>query len=85
MAMKASSPNEDKIALVSGTEIYGVGAGVGGDHSYLTFGWDRHRLLTIVNENASVRLDWPKNDFFNVRVGSQPPFLSEGQRQSEEK
>jgi hypothetical protein len=75
LKMKASPPNEGVQAVVKGTETLGVNLSTGRDDYYVGLGWDRRRLITI-SSNAAVRLEWPNGDFFNVRVGTIPPFAT---------
>ena len=79
MQMKVVAPNEGCRAVVKGTEILGLALGTGEESYYTVFGWDKRRALTVVDENISVRLEWPDSDFFKVRVGSDPPFILEGE------
>jgi len=75
MTMKAEAAREDNKAIVKGVEIYGIGLGLGRQEYYATLGWDRRTLISVVDKDTSVRLEWPSSDFFDVRVGSHPPFL----------
>jgi hypothetical protein len=76
MKMKVAAPREETKATVKGVEIYGIGLGLGRQEYYTVFGWDRRTLLSVLDNNTSVRLEWPSNDFFDVRVGSLPPFVN---------
>ncbi len=78
MVMKASAPREGHRAIVRGTEVTGLTLGNVGGQGYLTVGWEKRQQLEIVDENTAIRLEWPKGDFFNVRVGSKWPHLFEG-------
>ncbi|MDF0676603.1 MAG: hypothetical protein P0120_20050 [Nitrospira sp.] len=75
MKMKAEAAREDNKAIVKGVVIYGIGLGFGRQEYYAVFGWDRRTLLSIVDKDTSVRLEWPSSDFFDVRVGSRPPYI----------
>lgn len=75
MKMKVSEPNEGVKAVVTGTEAYGFAAGTNEDGAALSLGWARSSHLKIMEEDASVRIEWPTNSLFNVRVGTEPPFL----------
>lgn len=77
MRMKAEAAREDNKAIVKGVELYGIGLGFGRQDYYAVLGWDRRTLLSVVDKDTSVRLEWPSSDFFDVRVGSRPPFLDD--------
>jgi hypothetical protein len=80
--MKVSAPNEGCRATVEGTEIFGLAVGTGEESYYTVLGWDRRRMLTVIDENTAVMLEWPDSDFFKVRVGSDPPFLLNDEQKS---
>ncbi len=73
MKMKASAPLEECRATVAGVETLGLALGVGAQDYYVLLGWDNRRLLRILHRDTSVRLEWPSSDFFDIRVGSEPP------------
>lgn len=75
MVMKASVPREGHQAIVRGTEVLGMALGNVGGQGYFTFGWEKRQQVEIVDENTAIRLEWPKGDFFNVRVGSDWPRI----------
>jgi hypothetical protein len=76
--MKAAPPNEGVQATVKGVEVLGASIKFGDDDTHLMVGWNKTSQLAVVSEGASVRLEWPNSDMFSVRVGSLPPFLSDG-------
>jgi hypothetical protein len=41
----------------------------------MTAGWDNRRRI-VMGSNASLSLEWPNSSFFNVRVGTTPPFAT---------
>lgn len=73
MAVQPSS--EGVRAVVNGTQSLGLGVGLGQQDYYLSAGWNDQRILRVADD-TSVRLEWPTADFFNVRVGTNPPFLT---------
>lgn len=75
MKMKAAPPNEGVLSLVKGTETLGFNLSAGREDYHLGVGWDYRRRI-VVSSNAAVRLEWPNGDFFNVRVGTAPPFAT---------
>ncbi|MBW1797720.1 MAG: hypothetical protein JRJ21_04800 [Deltaproteobacteria bacterium] len=84
MKMKISQPEESLRAVLKGREVLGVGISLGQEDYGLIAGWHRRSQLDVVDENASIRLEWPSGDIFNVRIGSIPPFIKseEGQARS---
>jgi hypothetical protein len=68
-------------AVISGASLLGVGVGLGREDFYLTAGWD-YRRRVVLGSNAALALEWPGADFFNLRVGTNPPFLTPGYRYS---
>ena len=75
MKMKIAPQNEGVQAVVKGTETLGFNLAAGQEDYHIGLGWDYRRQI-VVSSNASVRLEWPTGDFFNVRAGSIPPFLT---------
>lgn len=75
MKMKAAPPNEGVQAVVKGTEMLGFHIGAGQEEYHIGLGWDYRRRI-VISSNATVRLEWPNGDFFNVRVGTAPPFAT---------
>ncbi len=76
MKMKAPPPNEGVQTVVKGTETLGLSLGAGQEDCHVGLGWDYRRRLSV-SSNATVRLEWPTGDFFNVRVGTVPPFATQ--------
>ena len=77
MKMKVTPPTEDVVAVVGGTETLGIGAGTTTGSTEVSLGWNRTTRLSIVDQDASLRLEWPTASFFNVRVGTRPPLLEQ--------
>ena len=75
MKMKAAPPNEGVQATVKGIETLGFNVGAGLEEYHIGLGWDCRRRI-LISSNASVRLEWPNGDFFNMRVGTAPPFAT---------
>ena len=84
MQMKVSASNEGVRAIVRGTETVGVAIGVGEDESYALLGWQKLSNLYIVDSDTAVRLEWPSSDLFEVRVGTEFPFLESTANSGEE-
>lgn len=81
MRMKAAPVAQGLESVVAGTSSAGVSLGAGREDYYLTAGWDYRRRI-VIGTNAAFALDWPNADFFNVRVGTNPPYLTPGYRYS---
>lgn len=75
MRMRVSEPVEGVRATVKSTEVLGASIGVSKDDRHIVAGWNRRTRLDAIDENTSVRFEWPTSDLFDVRVGSDPPFL----------
>ena len=73
MKMKAAPPCEGVQAVVKGIETLGFNMGAGQEDYHIGAGWDYRRRI-VISSNTAVRLEWPNGDFFNVRVGTAPPF-----------
>lgn len=84
MQMKVAAPNEGVRAIVRGTETVGVAVGVGEEMGYALLGWQQLTNLYIVDTDTAVRLEWPSSDFFEVRVGTEFPFLESTANSGEE-
>jgi hypothetical protein len=74
LKMAVHPSDEGVTAVVKGTQIFGLGLGLGQKDYYLTAGWSNQRYITVAN-NTSVRFEWPTADFFNVRVGTNFPTM----------
>jgi hypothetical protein len=81
MRMKAAPVAQGVESVVAGTSMAGLSLGAGREDYYLTAGWDYRRRI-VIGTNAAFALDWPNADFLNVRVGTNPPFITPGYRYS---
>jgi hypothetical protein len=77
MVMKVSAPREGNRAIMRATEVVGVTIGKGDGQHYLTVGWEKRQRMEIVGENTAIRLEGPRGDFVNIRVGSEWPVAFE--------
>ena len=75
--MKVAPTSEGVQAIVKGNEVLGASVKVGADDYHVILGWSRTSQMSVINESTSVRLEWPTNDLFTVRVGTRPPFLQD--------
>ena len=80
MMLKASVPKEGLKATVRGTVLSGVSIGLADQGGYLTLGYEKRQLMEIIDKDTAVRLEWPRGDLLNLRVGSEWPteILSNG-------
>ena len=82
LRMKAAPVSGTNIeSVIAGSSVAGVSLGLGREDYYLTAGWDYRRRI-VVGTDAALALEWPNADFFNVRIGTNPPFLTPGYRYS---
>ncbi len=77
LVMKASSPKEGHRALIRGTDVAGLALGKSDAGGYLIVGWEQRRLVEIIDQNTSLRLEWPNTNFLNLRVGSDWPHYKD--------
>ncbi|MGD9159660.1 MAG: hypothetical protein PVG39_14700 [Desulfobacteraceae bacterium] len=75
--MKIAPPEEDVLATVKGSEVLGMSIKFAPEDSHFMVGWNETSQTTILDENSSLRLEWPTNDPFSIRVGSKPLLPSE--------
>ena len=75
MKMRASPPNEGVQAVVKGIETLGLNLAAGREDYHIGLGWDYRRRI-VISSNSAVRLEWPNGNFFNIRVGTVPPFAA---------
>ena len=73
--MKVAPASEGVQAIVKSATVVGANVKIAADDTHVTVGWDRSTQMAVMSEGASVRLEWPNNNLFNMRVGSRPPFL----------
>jgi hypothetical protein len=73
--MKVAPVSEGIQAIVKGATVVGASVKIAPDDNHVVIGLDKTSQMAVVSEGASVRLEWPTNDLFSVRVGSRPPFL----------
>jgi hypothetical protein len=76
LKMNAGPPSEGVQAVVKGTSTLGFNLATGSDDYGIGVGWDYRRRI-VISSNATVRLEWPNGDFFNIRVGTTPPFATD--------
>lgn len=74
MMLKASTPRENLKATVRGTALSGLSIGVGDPGTSLTIGWEKRQLVEITDKSTAVRLEWPRGDLLNLRIGSEWPL-----------
>lgn len=70
----AGGEGEGVQAVVTGMEVYGVGARVGAGRKYLMLGWLSDQELTAVDEHVSIRFEDAGGGLFRMRVGTRPPW-----------
>lgn len=75
MKMRVAEPDEGVRAVVKGTSQLGFAVGLGQEDPSLSVGWSNSRRLSVLNENTSVRFEWPTSGFYNVRVGTNAPQI----------
>jgi hypothetical protein len=75
MKMKSAPVDDRAEMVVTGVETLGVSIGAGRDNSHVMAGWNNQQRI-VLSTNTSVSLAWPDEDFFNVRLGRTPPFLT---------
>lgn len=61
-------------AIATQTETFGLGLGAGSADPHLALGWNRHTRIAVPNDTA-LSIKWPTSQLFDVRLGTQPPFL----------
>lgn len=74
MALKVQPSIEAVQATINGQDSFGLSVGTTANGGHLTAGWHSERRVIVSPTNSSVRVEWPSCDFFNLRVGSRPPF-----------
>jgi hypothetical protein len=75
MQMRVTSPAEGLQAVVRGVDTIGLAAGTGAGNGYLLAGWQSVQRVDVVNDNTSVRLEFPSNTLLSIRVGSSFPLM----------
>jgi hypothetical protein len=86
MRMKVGEPNEGVRAVVTGTDTLGIAAGSVASERRFTLGWERLSRLRVIDENTTVRFEWPTADLFMLRIGSDlPPNLDRWNNQNYQK
>lgn len=78
--MKVAPANEGVQATVKGATVVGASVKIAPDDTHLVIGLDKTSQMAVMSDDASVRLEWPTNDLFSVRVGSRPPFLPDHEK-----
>jgi hypothetical protein len=76
MRMRVQPPAEGVQAVVKGSSIVGVKVGGGEDDYGVSLGYDSQRVILISQSNVAFGLEWPDASFFNVRIGTNPPFAA---------
>lgn len=73
LRMKVSQEAGGPTAVVTGTRSCGIGAGTAAGGGYALVGYQDLRTIEVLAEDSEVRLEWPTQDFFSVRVGKDFP------------
>ncbi|MBL8764660.1 MAG: hypothetical protein JNM07_10370 [Phycisphaerae bacterium] len=71
--MRATPAEEGVRATLTEVGVLGIGVGITPRQSYVSAGWNQVRFLEV-RDDTTVRLEWPRSDFFSVRVGALPPW-----------
>ena len=74
MKMKVTPPQEGIEAVVHGINFMGFGISKTPEDFSLITGIYHKSRIEILAEDTALRLEWPKNDLFSVRVGKSIPF-----------
>jgi len=85
LAIRVAPPAEGVQAVVTEVETLGIGAGSVAQGGYVTLGWQQSQTLSVIEENTSVRLEWPTDKPMDVRVGVGFPGLRTIDQESDEK
>ena len=73
MVMKAAPAGQDKVAVVSGVDIWGFGfSALKGDGVILTIGYSSERQVQIVKKDARLGLKWPARGLLKMLVFDRP-------------
>lgn len=75
LRMRVVPPTNGPQAVVKGYTVVGGKVGGSADDYGVAFGYDSRRLIQIAPEGARFTLEWPDASFFNVRIGTNTPFL----------
>lgn len=75
MRMRVQPPDAGVQAVVKGYSVVGVKVGGSEDDYGVSLGYDSQRRILISQSNAAFGLEWPNASFFNVRIGTNPPFV----------
>ena len=82
LKMRSVPLNDEKVAIVKGTQMLGFNIGAGQENFYLGIGWDYRSRLSILETNTAITFIWPTNtlwlpgDLFRVRLGTNWPYQS---------
>jgi hypothetical protein len=82
LRMRIQEPAEGIQAVVKGVQTTGAKFGVGTEEYGFLIGYDNRRTVFVSPTNAAFVLEWPDASFFNLRVGTNPPFLPKDTNQS---
>lgn len=72
MVMKSAPSTSPRQAVIRGTDVLGMGVGIGDPGHSLSIGWDSRRTVDIIDDDTRVDLRWPHSDFLSLRVGPPP-------------
>jgi hypothetical protein len=73
MMLKATVPKEGLKATVRGTALSGISIGIADKGTHFTVGYEKQQLIEITDRDTSIKLEWPRGDFLNLRIGSEWP------------
>jgi len=82
MQMRVAPPEEEVRAVVGQMRTLGLSVGQLQNNRHLALGWHSDTRLYMIDDDTSVRFEWPTSRLFNVRVGSEPPWARPNEEQS---
>jgi hypothetical protein len=77
LRMRVPTPTNGVEAVIKGYTILGVKLGGTQEDYGLSLGYDDRRMIMVNPTNAAFGIEWPRAGWFNIRIGTNIPFLSE--------
>lgn len=77
LRMRVPTPTNGVEAVIKGYTILGVKLGRTQEDYGLSLGYDDRKMILVNPTNAAFGIEWPRAGWFNIRIGTNIPFLSD--------
>ena len=77
LRMRTLPPTNGVEAVIKGYTMVGVKVGGSQEDYGVSVGYDDRKMIFLNPTNAAFRIEWPRAGWFNIRIGTNVPFIAE--------